>query len=178
MRANAGQYNIDPKRFGVWGASAGGHLVALLGTTGDVKDFDKGENLKISSSIQAVCDFFGPTDFTKMSQFPSAMQHNAADSPESKLIGGAIQQSKDACRRANPITYISSDDPPFLIVHGDKDTVVPYNQSELLHEALKNSGVPIIFHTVEGGGHGGFRDREIDKMVDDFFDKYLMPNGS
>lgn len=178
LRANAGQYNIDPKRFGAWGASAGGHLVALLGTTGNIKDFDKGGNLKFSSGIQTVCDFFGPTDFTKMSQFASSMQHDAADSPESKLVGGAIQDNKDACQRANPITYVSRDDPPFLIVHGDKDPLVPHNQSELLYQALKDAGVPVSFHTVEGGGHGGFTSTDIDKMVEDFFDRYLMPNDS
>lgn len=178
LRANAAEYNIDPQRFGAWGASAGGHLVALLGTTGDIKDFDKGGNLEFSSGIQAVCDFFGPTDLTKMSQFPSVMHHDAADSPESKLIGGAIQDNKDACRRANPITYVSRDDPPFLIVHGDKDPLVPHNQSELLYQALKDAGVPVSFHTVEGGGHGGFKNSDVDKMVEDFFDSRLKPNDS
>lgn len=175
LRANAGKYNIDPNRFGGWGESAGGHLVALLGTTGDIKEFDKGENLKFSSNLQAACDFFGPTDFTKMDEFPGSMQHDAADSPESKLVGGPIQQNKQACQRANPITYVSRDDPPLLIVHGDKDPLVPYNQSEILYKALKDAGVQVKFHTVEGGGHGGFKDSNIDKMVEEFFDRYLKP---
>jgi acetyl esterase/lipase len=172
LRANAGQYNIDPNRIGVWGASAGGHLVALLGTTSDVNDFDKGPNLQFSSKVQAVCDFFGPTDFTKMSGFESIMDHDASDAPEAKLIGGPVQENKEACKRANPITYISKDDPPFLICHGDKDNLVPHNQSVLLNEALKKAGVDVTFHTVEGGGHG-FRDPEVDKMVLEFFTKHL-----
>lgn len=173
LRANAGTYGYDPNHFGVWGASAGGHLVALLGTAGDVNDFDVGPNAGVSSRVQAVCDFFGPTDFTKMSSFPSTMDHDSPDSPESKLIGGAIQENHDKARRANPITYVTKDDPPFLIVHGDKDPLVPHNQSELLHEALKNAGVEATFYTVAGGGHGGFQDPNVDPLVTKFFNKHL-----
>jgi len=173
LRANSNQYGLDPKRIGVWGSSAGGHLVALLGTTGDVKEFDKGRNLKVSSRVQAVCDYFGPTDFTKISNFPSSIRHDAPDSPESKLIGGPVQQNKEACQRANPITYVTKDDPPFLIVHGDKDLTVPHNQSRLLYDALKKAGVQVKFHTVKGAGHGRFKSPEVNKMVDNFFDKHL-----
>jgi len=173
LRANSNRYGLKPKRIGVWGSSAGGHLVALLGTAGDVKEFDKGRDLNVSSRVQAVCDYFGPTDFTKMSQFPSKIRHDAPDSPESKLIGGSIQENKEACQRANPITYVTKDDPPFLIVHGDKDQSVPHNQSQLLYEALKKAGVQVKLHTVKGAGHGRFNSPEVDKMVDDFFDKHL-----
>jgi len=159
---------------GVWGSSAGGHLVALLGTTGNVKKFDKGPNLKFSSSVQAVCDFFGPTDFTEIVKFPSNLAHDAHDSPEAKLLGGPIHEKKDACQNANPITYITKDDPSFLIVHGDNDMIVPFNQSQLLYDALKQAKVKVKFHTVKGGGHG-FRDPEVDKMVNEFFKKNLKP---
>jgi len=172
LRANADQYNIDPNRIGVMGDSAGGHLVALLGTTSDVNDFDKGTNLHVSSKVQAVCDYFGPTDFTKMSDFESEMDHDAPDSPESKLLGGPVQENHEACKKANPITYISKNDPPFLICHGDKDMTVPHNQSVLLNEALKKAGVDVKFHTVKGGGHG-FKDPKIDQMVLMFFEKHL-----
>ncbi len=173
LRASSNRYGLDPKRIGVWGSSAGGHLVALLGTTGEVKEFDKGRNLNVSSRVQAVCDYFGPTDFTKISRFPSKIRHDAPNSPESKLIGGPIQENKKAAQRANPITYVTKDDPPFLIVHGDKDQSVPHNQSQLLYEALKKAGVQVKFHTVKGAGHGRFNSPEVDRMVDDFFDKYL-----
>jgi len=172
LRANTGKYNIDPNRIGVWGSSAGGHLVALLGTAGDVKQFDKGPNLHVSSRVQAVCDFFGPTDLTKMSAFESTMDHDAPDSPESLLVGGPVQENKEACKRANPIMYVGKDDPPFLIFHGDKDMLVPHNQSVLLNDALKKAGVNVKFHTVKGGGHG-FRDPEVDRMVLEFFDRHL-----
>jgi acetyl esterase/lipase len=173
LRANAGQYHYDPNRIGVWGASAGGHLVALLGTTGNVKEFDVGPNAGVSSRVQAVCDFFGPTDFTKMSRFPSTMKHDAPDSPESKLIGGPIQENKDKVQRANPITYATKDDPPFLIVHGDKDPLVPHNQSEILLDALKKAGVEATLYTVPGGGHGGFKDPQVEILVTEFFNKHL-----
>ncbi len=175
LRAHAGEYGIDPAQFGVWGASAGGHLVALLGTAGDVEPFDVGPRLDISSRVQAVCDFFGPTDFTKMSSFWTTMDHDSANSPESRLIGGAIQENKELVQRANPITYVTKDDPPLLIVHGDKDPLVPHNQSELLYDALKKAGIETTFYTVRGGGHGGFKDRQVDVLVAEFFAKHLKP---
>ena len=176
LRANAGTYGLNPDRFGVWGSSAGGHLAASLGTTGDVKDFDKGPNLEFSSRVQVVCDFFGPSDFTKMADFESRIDHNAPDAPEALLVGGPVQEKKDECRRANPVTYVTKDDPPFLIVHGDKDPIVPFNQSELLRDALSRAGVDVRFHAVKDGGHG-FRDKEVDRMVLEFFDKHLQPQA-
>jgi len=92
--------------------------------------------------------------------------------PPSQLIGGPDQENKEACRRANLITYVSKDDPPFLICHDDKDMLVPHNQSVLLNAALKKVGVNVKYHTVKGGGHG-FREREVDRMVHEFFDKHL-----
>ena len=173
LRAHAATYGIDPNRVGVWGASAGGHLVALLGTTGGVKEYDNGPNPDQSSRVQAVCDFFGPTDLTLMSKFPSTMDHDAAGAPEALLIGGPVQENKDLCRAANPITYVTKDDPPFLICHGDKDPLVPHNQSVILHEALTKAEVESTLHIVAGGGHGGWRDPDIDRMVEAFFDKHL-----
>ncbi len=173
LRAHAEEYGLDATRFGVWGSSAGGHLVALLGTSGGVEEFDVGPNPGVSSKVQAVCDFFGPTDFSKMSCFWSRMDHDAPDSPESKLIGGPMQQNKDKVQRANPIAYVTKDDPPFLIVHGDKDPLVPHNQSEMLYDALKKAGVDATFYTVRGGGHGGFTDPNVQPLVTTFFNQHL-----
>jgi acetyl esterase/lipase len=179
LRANAGKYRIAPERIGVWGSSAGGHLVAMLGTTNGVKEFDRGENLEFSSAVQAACDFFGPTDFLQMDahRLEKGMVHNGAGSPESRLVGGAIQEHKEKVARANPITYIGKDAAPFLIVHGDSDPLVPHHQSELLEAALKKAGVPVAFHTVVGGGHGtGFdKDPEVMPMVRAFFARTLKP---
>ncbi len=178
LRAHAKDYGIDPNRVGVWGSSAGGHLVALLGTTGDVKQYDKGENLDQSSRVQAVCDFFGPTDFTLMSKFESTMDHDSPTAPEALLIGGPVQENKDLCKAANPITYVTKDDPPFLICHGNKDPLVPHNQSVILDEALTQAKVESTLHIVEGGGHGGWRDAKVNKMVEEFFDKHLKAKKS
>ncbi len=174
LRAHANEYNLDKKRFGAWGSSAGGHLVALLGTSGDVKDLEGkvGGNEQFSSRVQAVCDFFGPTDFMKMGDFPSNIKHNAPDSPGSKLIGGPILENKDKVVRANPITYLTKDDPPFLIMHGDKDMTVPLNQSELLRDALQNAKMEVQFQVIEGAGHG-FGGPQIMQTVQAFFDKHL-----
>ncbi len=178
LRAHAKEYNLDAKRFGVWGSSAGGHLVALIGTSGDVKEFDVGDHLDQSSRVQAVCDYFGPTDFTVFVTTPGYESHATDSSPEAKLIGGAVMQNKDKAARVNPITYVSKDDPPFLIVHGDKDPTVPINQSQLLFDALKRTGVSAHFHTIHGAGHGGpgFAGQDISVMVAAFFDARLKRN--
>jgi len=175
LRANADKYGLDPERFAAWGASAGGHLAAMLGTTGDVKRFDVGENLDQSSRVQAVVDYFGPTDFLQMDahRLPNGQVHNAADSPESQHIGGPIQENKEKTALASPIVYVSPDDPPFLIVHGDADPLVPHHQSELLAAALADAGILPDFHTVKGGGHGGFKDPEVPKLTREFLAKEL-----
>jgi len=178
LRAHAVEYGIDPKRIGVWGSSAGGHLVALLGTSGDVKEFDVGGNLDQSSRVQAVCDYYGPTDFEVFVTTPRYESHASGSSPEALLIGGAVLENKEKARRVNPIEYVSKDDPPFLIVHGDEDRTVPLNQSSLLYEALKKAGRDVRFHTIHGAGHGrpGFGAPEIEEMVRRFFEAKLK-NG-
>jgi acetyl esterase/lipase len=171
LRANAKKYNLDPDRFGAWGGSAGGHLVALLGTAGDVKELEgKGDNLDVSSRVQAVCDWFGPTDLAQMGG-----SHDKPDSPEAKLIGGPLQDNKDKVAKANPIIYVTKTAAPFLIMHGDQDKTVPPSQSDLLNEALKKAGVETSYEVVKGAGHGGekFNTPESLKLVEDFFDKHL-----
>ncbi len=177
LRAHAGQYGYDPDRFGAWGASAGGHLVTMLGTTGSTTLFDVGENLSVSSRVQAVADNYGPTDFLQMDahRLPDGMAHNPPDSPESELIGGALQENPDKARMANPITYVTKDCPPFLVIHGDRDPLVPHHQSELLVAALRSAGVSVTFYTVKGGGHGGFTDPMVEDLTRTFFAEKLKP---
>lgn len=168
VRANAAKYNFDADHIGAAGASAGGHLVALLGTSGGVKELEGNEgHARFSSRVQAVVDFFGPTDFLKMGG-----SHDGPDSPESKLIGGPIQGNKEKVERANPITYIGPGAPPFLIVHGDEDETVPISQSLLLTEALKKAGVDVTFEVAKGKSHG-FNDPRYAGIAAEFFDKHL-----
>lgn len=172
LRAHAREYGVDPERFGVWGSSAGGHLTALVGTSGDVKSLEGevGDDRGTSSRVQAVCDWYGPTDLLQMGG-----SHDNADSPESLLIGGAIQENKEKVARANPITYVSADDPPFLIMHGTSDPVVRYNQSELLAAALKQAGVACTLVPLDGAGHGGpeFQTPDVQQQIAEFFTKHL-----
>ena len=177
LRAHANTYGLDPDRFAAWGASAGGHLVAMLGTTAGMRDFDTGELLDVSSRVQAVVDYFGPTDFLQMDthRLASGMVHDPADSPESMLVGGAIQENRAKVARANPIAYVTRDAPPFLIVHGDSDPLVPHHQSELLAAALTQAGVSVTFYTVKGGGHGGFSDPRVAELTVEFLATHLKP---
>ena len=176
LRAHAEEYGLDPTALGAWGPSAGGHLVSLLGTTQGVPELE-GElgNLEHSSAVQAVCDWFGPTDFRRMNDYPGDQDHDAPDSPESQLIGGPIQEHPDLVARANPVTYVSGNEPPFLIMHGDQDPIVPYPQSILLYEALKAARVPCELYTLKGAGHGGpaFETPENLERVRCFFDAHL-----
>jgi acetyl esterase/lipase len=171
LRANAGKYGLDPDHIGVWGASAGGHLVAMLGTTGSVKDLEgKRGNLDQSSRVQCVVDWFGPSDLLSMGG-----GHNNPNSPESRLIGGPVQENPEKARKASPVTYVSKDSAPFLIMHGDQDNTVPPGQSEVLAEALTKAGVEVKLVVVEGNGHGGpgFGSPENRKRIEDFFAKHL-----
>jgi acetyl esterase/lipase len=183
LRANAEQFHFDPDKIGVWGGSAGGHLVALLGTSGEVPDLegDLGTT-STSSRVQAVCDWFGPTDFLRMNDVTGKIDHDAPDSPESQLVGATIQDHPEWVDRANPITYVSSDDPPFLIMHGSQDLTVLQNQSELLHTALQQADVSSNLILIDDQGHG-FRSRDRDpndliRHVEAFFDRELKDQTS
>ncbi|GAA5507567.1 alpha/beta hydrolase fold domain-containing protein [Novipirellula caenicola] len=171
LRGNAKRYNLDPDKIGVTGTSAGGHLVAMLGTTGDVPELEGqlGDHLSHSSSVNCVVDQYGPTDLLSMGGW-----HDDANSPESKLVGGTLQENPKAARNASPITYVSKNDSPFLIIHGTDDRVVPLDQSEQLHEALSKVGVESMLVPVQGGGHGRFSSPEVAKRLKQFFDKHLL----
>ncbi|MEI8043783.1 MAG: alpha/beta hydrolase [Verrucomicrobiota bacterium] len=168
LRANARKYGLDPDRIGAWGASAGGHLVALLGTTAGVKEFEgPGGNEDQSSRVQAVVDWFGPTDFLTV----------GAKDTRTKLLGGDAQKNRDKAIKASPMTYVSKDAAPFLIMHGDEDQTVPIKQSEIFAAALKQAGADATMVVVKGGKHSGslFNSPETLKHVEDFFALHLGP---
>ena len=163
VRANAARFGFDPSRLGAWGSSAGGHLVALLGTAHEVSQWDEmhEENSGISSRPDAVCNWFGPTDFLRMNDFPGRIDHDSADSPEARFIGVPIQEHPERTQLANPIRYVTPDDPPMLHMHGELDRAVPYNQSELLNAALEKAGIDTALYMVKGADHG-FRNMQGD----------------
>ena len=170
LRAHAAQYNLDPARFGAMGPSAGGHLVAMLGLSALVREWDEpGDHVEavdsgVSSAVQAVVDWFGPTDFSRMNDQPGGMDHDAPDSPELQLIGAPVQQNPRLVAAANPITYVHPAAPPFLICHGDKDPLVICGQSILLHQALQKAGCASTLVLVPGAGHG-FQGEQYREMV-------------
>lgn len=182
LRANATKYNLNSNKFGAWGASAGGNLVSLLGTTCGVKELegDLGNNDQ-SSCVQAVVDWFGPIDFLKMDeQFAGTScpaNHNDASSPESKLVGAAIQTVPDLVKTTNPMNYITADDVPFFIENGTADCNIPPVQNKNLADALSAviGADKVTYVSLEGAGHGGsqFETAENLANVITFLDKYL-----
>lgn len=141
LRKESEKYGIDVENIGAFGTSAGGHLVSLLGTSDFESGFDVGENLEYSSRVNFVIDYFGPTDLTKMPD-------------KYRLINVFGSIDDENLLKFSPISYVSYDDPPFLIIHGEKDDAVPIEQSEILYKILLNEGVPVKFIKVKNGGHG------------------------
>ncbi len=146
LRTHAKDYNLDPDRFGAFGHSAGGHLASLLGTTGNMPQFDVGDNLGVSSKVQAVVDMAGPVAFLALA--PNKM------AGEPGLIGGTVEEKHDLAALASPITHITSDDPPFLILHGDNDHMVPEEQALLFYAALQKANVPCQLLLLPKVDHG------------------------
>ena len=177
LRANAAKYAIAGNHIGVAGDSAGGHLVALLGTSGGVKDLEGavGNNLMVSSAVQCVVDYYGPSDLMKFKGQPVWPKTDDPHSPLCQLVGGLLNEKQDLVTKANPITYVSKKAPPFLIIHGNADNTVPFNQSELLVAALKTAGADVTLEVVKGGGHGfnPEQTQRLTPLVTAFFDRYL-----
>jgi len=185
IRAHPKEYNLDPQKIAAWGASAGGHLSAILGTSGDVPAMENPQqgSPDQSSRVQAVVDWFGPTDFLKMDEYLEAskvrnpQEHSVEHSPESQLIGKNIVDAPTRVQSANPETYISADDPPFYIQHGLEDPLVPYQGSvELARKLGRETGWQNVrlelFPATEHGGKA-FETAENIDMVFRFLDEYL-----
>ena len=182
VRANAKEYQIDPSFIGITGFSSGGHLASLAGVTNDIKDYtiadttmnlegNLGDFTSTSSSVDAVVDWFGPVDLARMKN--SCSEYNGADSPEAAMIKGNPADKPEAIALLSPVTFVDESDPPFLVIHGDADNVVPHCQSELFSNLLEEAGILEEFITVEGGGHGPvtFNEDTFNAMVEFFVSK-------
>jgi acetyl esterase/lipase len=165
LRGNAGNYSIDPNRIGVWGLSAGGHLAALLGTTGDRANGAEGAYTPYSSKVQAVCDWYGPSDFST----PRKNLNGYALEIASKFLGGDFDHLG---KEASPVTYVSSQTCPFLIVHGENDHIVPVAQAQELYDKLKAVDVDVSLLIIPGEDHG-FRNPQAYQASYDFFRQHL-----
>lgn len=176
LRAHADEYNFDAKRIGVTGTSAGGHLALMVGLTNGNKELEGtvGENLDQSSAVSAVVDYYGATNFIVR----SSTQPHKTEKPGSvvfSLLGGAVSEKTDLAKLASPEFHISQDDPPILILHGDKDPVVPFNQSVIFEKAAKTAGLNVTLQAVPEAGHGGkaIFTKEYRQQVADFFKLHL-----
>ncbi|TDO97558.1 alpha/beta hydrolase [Marinomonas balearica] len=176
MKAHAKQYLGDPNNMIVWGDSSGGHTSAMVGATLDTRDFD--DTTKPAITLKAVVDYYGPTAIDKMNEEPSTYDHIQPNSPEGMLLGGVnVLENKDKAKLANPMHYVSSTEnmPPYLIVHGDKDRLVPFGQSVMLFETLKKHKQParmIRLHNADHGRAPYWQDDMLD-IVDNFIQRNI-----
>ena len=176
LRGHASEFGYDATRIGVAGTSAGGHLALLMGTTGGVNEYEGtiGGNADQSSSVQAVADFYGPTDFILRSKNQPA-KTEPEDSPVCQLIGGPVSENENQARFASPVYQVSEGDAPLLIIHGDKDTTVYLDQSQRMEETYRKAGLEVALEVVPGAGHGGeaYSAPDLRKIVAAFFKKHL-----
>jgi acetyl esterase/lipase len=168
LRGKADEYGIDPAEVGVMGLSAGGHLVSMLGTAGEVPvlEGDLGAFPKVSSKVQCVVNFFGPTDFLTMSG--DVMTPN----PVTMLLGGVGPDLKEKAKQASPVTWITKDSAPFFTAHGTKDPLVPFAQAEEINAALTKAGVESHLTAMVDAGHG-FSSNTLNLRIKQFLDNHL-----
>ena len=175
LRAHASENQIDPDKIAVFGISAGGHLVSMLGVTGGVKELegDLGPNLTQSSRVTCVLDFCGPSNFLTFAGEGTIINVDDPNTGLSKLIGGTVKNKPDIARSASPVTYITPDDTPFLIIHGEKDNIVRYSQATEFDAALEKARIPATLLTGTDGGHVFFSPQLIGHMRL-FLDRHLL----
>jgi acetyl esterase/lipase len=164
LRANAQKFGYDATNIGVGGGSAGGHLALLLGMSNGIKELEGnvGGNLEQSSAVQAVVDLFGPSELKLFAKSSKRFGHRKP----AKLLNSAT-----------PLNYLSKDDPPILIFHGEQDRLVPKSQSEHLHERYQEAKLESALYIIPGAKHGGrqFSDKTRRNLIKEFFDKHINP---
>lgn len=172
LRAHADRYHLDPERMGVMGESAGGHLTAMAALTGKEKAFDQGAYQEYSSEVQAACPWYVPTDVTKM---PVDIPKDMQAAPESLLIGMNASLHVEEALKACPVSYVTKNAPPFLILHGMNDHTVPFQQGEILHDALEEQGNDVTLLAIEEADHADrqFFQRQLWTIIEDFFTEKL-----
>ncbi len=173
LRANAERYGIDASRIGAWGYSAGGHLAALLGTSGGSAALEGASGSPgVSSAIQAVVCVAAPSDLSRMGGW-----HDEPDSPEAQLVGGQLSERTELAQLANPLRYVAATTPPFLLIHGEDDDTVPLSQSQILYAALTEAGATASFVRLPRSGHNfGLSSPHfglVTGRIQTFFDTYL-----
>lgn len=160
LRANAAKYNLDARHIGITGDSSGGWTTAMAAVTGDAPEMEGSVGTTgVSSAVQAAVAFYPPTNFLAMDAWAlrkceGQACHDGEGSPESRLVGCAIQSCPDKVKAASPMTYITAADPPILILHGNSDPLVPHNQGEALYMALNKACRDAIFIDLPKAGHG------------------------
>ncbi len=171
LRAHSKRFRIDEEHFGVMGESAGGHLTALAALVDD-PIYDVGAYTEYSSKVQAACPWYPPAD---VSCFPYDSPMDAATSPESLMLGKNVMLHKEEALKACPVTYVSKDAPPFMILHGTNDHVVPFTQGEMLHDKLEEAGCEVRLVAIEGADHADlhFFQREVWQRIAAFFHEKL-----
>lgn len=178
LRKQAERFRIDPTNLFVMGDSSGAHTAVMAGITAEMPALDSTDFADESTQVNAIVDFYGPTDITRMNDVPSTMDHIAPESPEGMLIGGKnVLEHTDEAQKTNPINYIAPERaiPPMLILHGGKDQLVPFHQSVLLFEALKAAGKEVEFYQLQGAQHGGpqFWTDEVLDIVESFLRNHM-----
>lgn len=179
LRAHEDDYGYDAERIGITGVSSGAHLAALVGLTNGSAphEGEVGDNLDVSSDVQAIVSYFGASNLTSILDQSTPFGLNVREPALELLLGGSVEDKVDLARFGSPVFQVDENDPPLLLLHGDQDPQMPINQSHELHGVAKEQGLDVQFEVVHGAAHGGgaFFDAERTALVSEFLSRTLNP---